>query len=250
MKKLFLVIAFLITAYSVYSQGFTFTRISPETITITPSDTLNRTNIQSLALLRPNSGTLQIRIIRTIEDLTIGWDTLGTSICTHIGCYAPAVDTVIESFTTNADDDTIKAYFYVRSFYAPYFIHGAGHLRFRAELVSNPSQFLELDFRANTFQTIGIHQLSTIVKEFSLGQNYPNPFNPATKIIFSIPKSDYVSLRVYDILGREVKVLVSENLTHGEYEVDFDAKGLSSGMYYYSLRAGEYVSVKKMVLVK
>jgi hypothetical protein len=123
-------------------------------------------------------------------------------------------------------------------------------MRVRAELVSNPSQFIELDFRINTSQTIGITQINSLAKEFTLGQNYPNPFNPVTNINFSIPKSEFVSLRVYDILGREVKALVSQSLTAGEYEVNFDASGLSSGMYYYSLRAGDNVSVKKMVLVK
>ena len=97
---------------------------------------------------------------------------------------------------------------------------------------------------------IGIQQISSIVKEFSLAQNYPNPFNPNTKINFSIPKGDHVSLRVYDMLGREVAVLVNGLLTAGEYQADFNAKGLSSGMYYYSLRSGDYVDVKKMVLVK
>jgi hypothetical protein len=234
-----------ISSVNIFSQTITFTRIGPETITI--SDT-NAYEGYIYALLN-TSVTTNIRLIRTIEDLTSGWQPLGTALCNYQACFPPEADTIIAEYTPAASDDTCSFHFYCRND-SNIFVQGAGHIRVRAELVSNPSTFVELDFRANTPQTIGITQLSTIVKEFTLGQNYPNPFNPVTNINFSIPKSEFVSLRVYDILGREVKALVSQNLTQGEYEVNFDASGLSSGMYYYSLRAGEYVSVKKMVLVK
>ncbi len=248
MKKFFFAFVLILISSYTFSQGFSFTRIGPETITIIETDTTYEGVIY--ATLNPNSGSLNIRIIRTIEDLTPSWQPLGTAICNYNSCYPPETDTVTANYSsaTNADD-TLSFHFYCRDINYN-FIHGAGHMRIRAELVSNPSQFIERDFRANTTQTIGIQQTSSIVKEFSLSQNYPNPFNPNTKINFSLPKGDYVSLRVYDMLGREVKVLVSENLSAGEYQADFDAKGLSSGMYYYSLRAGEYVDVKKMVLVK
>ncbi len=247
MKKFFLAAALLFVTCLTYSQSFTFTRIGPETITIT--DTTQYEGV-IYGVLNPSSGSLNIRMIRTIEDLTPSWQPMGTAICNYSGCYPPITDTVtaIYSAATTADD-TISFHFYCMDSEL-HFVQGAGHMRIRAELVSNPSQFYELDFRANTSQTIGITNISSIAKEFSLSQNYPNPFNPNTKINFSIPKSDYVSLRVYDMLGREVKVLVSENLSAGEYQTDFNAKGLASGMYYYSLRAGEYVDVKKMVLVK
>lgn len=243
MKKVF-ILFLMIGSNHLFSQTLTFTRISPEFVI---GDTTGF-QIVSYGKLNP-SITTQIRMIRTIEDLTIGWRPLGTSICNYRACYPPDADTLIDSYTPGPSDDTISIHFYVRDM-SYNFVHGAGLVRIRAELVSNTSVYVEQDFRAVTPLTIGIHQISSIIKDFILNQNYPNPFNPTTKINFAIPKSDYVSLRVYDILGREVKVLVSENLSAGEYEVDFDAKNLSSGMYYYSLRAGEFVSVKKMVLVK
>jgi len=251
MKKLALIIILLTGFFigSLYSQSFTFTRITPETVLGDSS----KFEIVGYALLNPNSGNLQITLKRTIRDLTPSWDSLGVSLCNINGCYPPGVDSVTHIYNSSNADDTISLHFYCRSVYPlpnGTFIEGAGHVRLKAYATSNPSQFIELDFRALTNLYIGIKQISSIVKDFSLGQNYPNPFNPVTKIGFSLPKSDYVSLRVYDILGREVKVLVSQNMTPGEYEVDFDAKNLSSGMYYYSLRAGENVSVKKMVLVK
>lgn len=86
--------------------------------------------------------------------------------------------------------------------------------------------------------------------KYALGQNYPNPFNPSTKIKFSIPKAGLVNLKVYDILGREVQTLVNKELTAGEFIVDFDGTDLASGTYFYRIQAGDFVEVKKMVLLK
>lgn len=98
---------------------------------------------------------------------------------------------------------------------------------------------------------LGINQISTEVPEkFSLSQNYPNPFNPATNIKFQIPKSEFVKIVVYDVLGKEVQTLVNKQLSPGTYEVDFDGSALPSGVYYYMLEAGEFNQTKKMVLIK
>ncbi len=88
------------------------------------------------------------------------------------------------------------------------------------------------------------------IKNYALMQNYPNPFNPATKIKYSIPKSGFVSLKVYDVLGREVATLANEQKSAGNYEVNFDASKLSSGIYYYRISAGNYIATKKMILMK
>jgi hypothetical protein len=88
------------------------------------------------------------------------------------------------------------------------------------------------------------------VYEYALEQNYPNPFNPTTTIRYSLKETGKVSLRVYDVMGREVKVLVDGVQGAGEYSVVMDATGLSSGVYVYQLRAGGYVFTRKMMLVK
>jgi arylsulfate sulfotransferase len=88
------------------------------------------------------------------------------------------------------------------------------------------------------------------VLDYSLSQNYPNPFNPITVIDYSVPKQSYVIIKVYDILGNEIKTLVNESKLPGFYEVEFDASNLSSGIYLYSLRAGSYMKTKKMVLIR
>jgi hypothetical protein len=87
-------------------------------------------------------------------------------------------------------------------------------------------------------------------QQFELSQNYPNPFNPATTISFSIPQSSFVTLKVYDIIGNEIATLVNENKAAGRYEINFDASNQSSGVYLYSITAGNYNEVRKMTLIK
>jgi hypothetical protein len=90
----------------------------------------------------------------------------------------------------------------------------------------------------------------TALKEYCLFQNYPNPFNPSTIIKYQIPKSSFVSLKVFDAIGREVADLVSEQQNAGYYEVHFNAENLSSGIYFYRLQAGTFINAKKFVLLK
>lgn len=98
--------------------------------------------------------------------------------------------------------------------------------------------------------TVGVENTPNIPLNFSLFQNYPNPFNPSTKINYSLAGLSKVSLKVYDILGREVVTLVSEEKSAGRYEVNFNASSLASGVYFYQLKAGDFVQSKKMILVK
>jgi photosystem II stability/assembly factor-like uncharacterized protein len=105
------------------------------------------------------------------------------------------------------------------------------------------------------FGTVGIKQISTIVKDYKLEQNYPNPFNPTTIIKFQIVKNSFVTLKVYDILGKEVATIVKEKLSAGEYEIPFSINQysrnlLSSGVYFYTIVAENFISTKKMLLIK
>jgi poly(beta-D-mannuronate) lyase len=97
---------------------------------------------------------------------------------------------------------------------------------------------------------ISVDELYQIPTAFVLHQNYPNPFNPSTTIEFTLPKSEYVELKVYNILGKEVATLVSKKLYQGNHTYTFDGKNLASGIYYYQLVAGDYREVKKMMLIK
>ncbi|HMU41935.1 MAG TPA: T9SS type A sorting domain-containing protein [Ignavibacteriaceae bacterium] len=93
-------------------------------------------------------------------------------------------------------------------------------------------------------------QETDLPSNFNLAQNYPNPFNPSTKIRYSVPISEFVTLKVYDVLGNEVAALVNEEKPAGTYEVNFNASQLSSGIYFYKLQAGSFVETKKMILLR
>ncbi len=97
---------------------------------------------------------------------------------------------------------------------------------------------------------VGVKESNNLPNEFSLSQNYPNPFNPTTNIKYSVPSNEYVSMKVYDLLGKEVAVLVNEQKSEGNYEVTFNARNLSSGVYFYELKAGSYSAIKKLLLIK
>ena len=90
----------------------------------------------------------------------------------------------------------------------------------------------------------------TAVNNFQLEQNYPNPFNPSTKISYNLPDQQHVSLKVYDVLGNEVTILVNEVKSAGSHSIDFNASQLGSGVYFYKLQAGNFSETKSMILIK
>ncbi len=105
----------------------------------------------------------------------------------------------------------------------------------------------------SNYATIGIMttvEENNIIKEYILFQNYPNPFNPSTNISYQIPKSGYVSLTLYNILGQKTKTLVNEFQNNGSYSLKFDASDLSSGIYFYQLKVNRFLSVKKLALIR
>jgi hypothetical protein len=89
-----------------------------------------------------------------------------------------------------------------------------------------------------------------VVKEFKLMQNFPNPFNPSTKIKFNIPVSEIVTIDVYNTLGQKILTLLNSKINVGSHTVEFNVDNLPSGVYFYSLKAGDYLDVKKMILLK
>ena len=97
---------------------------------------------------------------------------------------------------------------------------------------------------------VGLKESNNILKDFKLFQNYPNPFNPLTTINYSVPETRRITLKVFDILGDEVAILVNEEKFAGHYSVKFDGSTLSSGVYFYQIRAGEFTDTKKFVLLK
>jgi Secretion system C-terminal sorting domain len=113
----------------------------------------------------------------------------------------------------------------------------------------------QIDY-SGTYKYSEVIQASSVVpKSYSLMQNYPNPFNPTTVISYDLPKASRVTLKVFDILGNEVTTLINQEEAAGSYKVTFSAitanhKQLSSGIYFYRLQAGDFTSIKKMMLIK
>ncbi len=235
MKKylLFSLIISCLMGVNITAQTFTFSRIDPNPVYGSASDQLKSHGV----VHNLTNQTLMLTININNRFVTSGWDSIG--MCTWNLCYGAGQYVINEGISANATD-TIYVYF------SPNGIAGNGSCTVN---ITYQSTSVNQDFGVVAWP-ISIKQISTTVKDFALSQNYPNPFNPSTKINFSVPSANYVDLRVYDILGREVKVLASKFVNAGEYEVEFDAKDLASGMYYYRLQSGENVAVKKMTLVK
>ncbi len=169
----------------------------------------------------------------------------GNSNLTISGITSNNVVFNIESFPSSI---TPNQYGYARVRFTPI----SSNQVYTGELtISNNDSTIKVNLTGVCGSTIGINPVTNEVPSaFGLEQNYPNPFNPVTKIRFDIPVSSFVKLAVYDLLGKEISVLVNNELNAGMYEVDFDASSLSSGIYFYKLSSDNYTSIKKMAVVK
>lgn len=145
------------------------------------------------------------------------------------------------SYRWNTGDTTRRIQITQTGKYQAFVNYGIGYMGSEVKTVSNMS---------NPCESIGIISASEITGSYKLYQNYPNPFNPVTKIKFEVPVSGFISIRIYDVMGREVEILINENLHYGSYEVTFDGADKASGIYYYKITTDNFQEVKKMILVK
>lgn len=246
MKKIILsIVALLFLAGSLQSQTFQFYRVSPR-IVYGDTSMINATVAVAYFknLTSSNQNFKFIRVLNQLPDAS--WS---SSICVQY-CYDSGQDTIPPRGAPPITEppNTLDSMLIDVIGHTP----GMATIIIKAFLESNPSNFLTDTFKVQ-LGPVGIRQISTVVDGYNLGQNYPNPYNPVTKINFSVPKATRVSLKVYDILGNEVADLIPYKIAQaGSYAVDFDASSfrLSSGIYYYTLRADDFVSTKKMILVK
>jgi hypothetical protein len=105
-------------------------------------------------------------------------------------------------------------------------------------------------YQSECKEQVGVLKGTGIPNNYSLSQNYPNPFNPLTQITYSMPKTTDVTIKIYDLLGREIATLVNEKKQAGDYKVTWNAEGLASGVYFYRMVAGEYIQTKQMILIR
>ncbi|MDQ3022726.1 MAG: T9SS type A sorting domain-containing protein, partial [Bacteroidota bacterium] len=115
---------------------------------------------------------------------------------------------------------------------------------------SVPSEFAKTIGATGAIGPDNISTNPNLPKEYSLKQNYPNPFNPVTNIHYELPFDNFVTIKVFDILGKEITTLVNEIKNAGSYIVSFNGSGLSSGIYYYKIEAGNFTEIRKMLLIK
>ena len=105
-------------------------------------------------------------------------------------------------------------------------------------------------FQSDCYDINEVKKTELHPNDFVLGQNYPNPFNPTTTIKYQIPKLSFVTLKVYDVLGREIETLVDEEKPAGSYQVEWSTNNLSSGVYFYTINATGFIETKKMLLIR
>lgn len=158
----------------------------------------------------------------------------------------------------------LNSYVEMPNFVDPYYLHIDSSIPTNIESHAIPIAVITTDFDGDTRNAItpdigadefegiavGVEDEETFPTEFALEQNYPNPFNPNTTYRYSIPQISKVVIKVFDILGNEIATLMDEEKPSGAYEVTWYAEQLPSGVYFYQLKAGEYTSVKKMLLLK
>ena len=108
----------------------------------------------------------------------------------------------------------------------------------------------QIDFDASFAYSSEVNVDVNFASEYSLEQNYPNPFNPSTKISFSVPQSNFVSIDVFNSIGQKIATLVNEQMNAGNYSVNFNAANITSGIYFYKMTAGNFTEIRKMILVK
>jgi hypothetical protein len=182
-----------------------------------------------------NNGSTWTRLIGMGASQTISSGTNSTPIMTTVG--GPF---------TGAFTPTAANQWATKVFAMPV---GTNKVRFVAKSDFGNNLYID-DITSGLITGINNSPVTLTPQKFELAQNYPNPFNPVTKINFSVPKQSFVSLKIYDLLGKEVSQLVNEVKTPGVYSIDFNALNLSSGAYFYKLEAGEFSDIKRMMLIK
>ncbi|MBZ0182160.1 MAG: Ig-like domain-containing protein [Melioribacteraceae bacterium] len=135
-------------------------------------------------------------------------------------------------------------------------IGGTGEKKFHSVVIKKNAEGKEVgelyfdDLQIGVLVSVDDNNFTSLPIKFELNQNYPNPFNPTTSIEYSVPSNEYVSLKVYDILGNEIAQLVNEQKSAGSYSVNFNAANLASGVYFYKITAGSFTQIRKMMFLK
>jgi hypothetical protein len=247
MKKFSILFVFLFLFYSfTQAQNFQFYRVGPA---ITVHDTTSFYPVVLKGYFKNTSSVNQnFKLIRILNSLP--GPTWSSSLCAGGSCYPDYVDTVPPFGAdpiTMAPNQGDTLFIDVLGL-----TQGLGKIVMKCFVLSNPSVYIIDTFKVQLNYHTGVNQIGTTVENYRLEQNYPNPFNPSTNIEFSIPKREFVSLKIYNVLGEEIAVPVNDIINEGRYRYELNATALrlSSGLYYYRLQTGEFVQTRKMILAK
>jgi hypothetical protein len=248
----FLFIILLMFCVSIKAQDITF--VPQDTLLV---DTLGAEIIFTMHVTNISAQDQNVYMVRTLNDLPANWQ---SSLCFSL-CFAPFVDSIATTpdFGSSplSPSESREISLHVFAFNNP----GTANVKIKVGTFRSPNVVYNANLTA-IVQPVSVEDEIESLYNFSLSQNYPNPFNPATKIRYTIPgietslmkSAQFVQLKVYDLLGREVATLVNEYKPAGTYEVELQSavgsNQLVSGIYYYQLRAGEFIQTKKMILNK
>ncbi|GJQ63362.1 MAG: hypothetical protein SCALA702_24150 [Melioribacteraceae bacterium] len=210
----------------------------------TQTDTLGSEIVYNIEIENTSDAPVTMDIVRTVNDLPADWT---SSLCFDV-CFPPDLDSI--STTSNFASSPIQPgeTRELSLHFFPMNNTGTGSV----ELVIKDHDHPQLSETINVSASAVITSFENMVDElnYRLNQNYPNPFNPSTMINFSIKEAGFTKLAVYDILGREIALLIDGHLEAGSHSVSFDASNFTSGVYLYRISSGDFNETKKMILEK
>ncbi len=260
MKALFnkIVLLMFFGFVSIIAQDITF--VPQDTLLV---DTLNADMAFYIDVTNTSTQDQTIYLVRTQNDLPANWQ---SSLCFDF-CWAPQVDSIATTPDFMSTPLTPGEHREISVHIFPQNNPGTAHVRIKAGTFRSPGVTFTVNLTAIA-QPVGVKDKTPIADDFLLSQNYPNPFNPVTKIRYTIPAlTSFLSqgermsegqvrviLKVYDVLGNEVAILVNEEKEPGAYEVEFNSVSSiqhpASGIYFYRLWVGNFIQTRKMILEK
>jgi hypothetical protein len=239
--KIYHVIIFflLIFSTSIFSQEF---EVWAENEQI--NGNLGEELIFNIEVENTSQDDITLSIVREKNDIPEQWS---SSLCFEF-CFAPFVDSISTTSDFGSSPISPGEIRDLSLHVFPQEVNGLGEIEILIKNLNNFDYDTTLVFTASTAITPVEDEIAP--NKFELKQNYPNPFNPSTIINFSLPVSDKVTLKVYDVIGNEVAVLINSIKSAGSFDIKFNASSLPSGIYFYELKTSEFRSVRKMVLEK
>jgi len=239
--KIFFALGLII--YTVPSFGQDFQVILHETFKY---DTLGDEIVFDFEVVNISPDTQDVFEKRVINILPDDWT---SSLCFGEQCYSSEVDSIATNINSPnpplGPQDTLITSLHIQTLNNM----GTAYVTLEIGLVSNPNNRQTVNFVATTDPSVGVENENS-PGDYFLEQNYPNPFNPSTKINYGLKEAGHVTLKIYNILGVEVVSLIDKYQTAGNYEINFPAGKLSSGIYIYRLVTNNFVQTRKMILEK